>query len=233
MNAPYSSQPLSSQPASSQHAANAQTLGPIYLVLDPDMCGGEQGCIETVKAALQGGVACIQLRAPGWKKRRLLELANALLALTRPAKVPFLLDDEVDVALACGADGVHVGQRDLPVQTVRDLMGPGALIGLSASNSAQIQQADVAAADYLGVGPVFATQTKTDAAPVLSPEGLATLKALTEKPIVAIGGINHANIGVVAATGVSAAAVVSAICGQPNPLASTQQLAAAWQAGVK
>lgn len=208
------------------------TLGPIYLVLDPDMCGGEQACLETTKAALKGGVACIQLRAPGWKKRRLFELATALMALTRPAGVPFLIDDEVDVAMACGADGVHVGQRDLPVQAVRDLMGPKAFIGLSASNADQIQHADVAVADYLGVGPVFATQTKTDAAPVLTPEGLASLKALTEKPIVAIGGINDTNIGRVAATGVSAAAVVSAICGQLDPLASTQQLATAWRAGL-
>jgi len=205
---------------------------PLYLVLDPDLCGGEQGSLQCLQRAIAGGVGIVQLRAPNWKKRRLLALAQLLMAETRRHGIPFVLDDEVDVALACGADGVHVGQRDLPIHVVRRLMGPNALIGLSISNVNELRGEDVLAADYLGIGPVFATQTKTDAAPAIGMAGLHALRQQTAKPIIAIGGINADNIHEVAATGVEGSAVVSAICRAPDAFAASQHLLQRWQGGV-
>lgn len=203
--------------------------GMLYLVLDPDMCGGEAGSIECLNQAIAGGTRFVQLRAPKWKKRRLLALAKQLCEIAHAHDIPFVIDDEVDVAIACKADGVHVGHNDLPVSAVRELMGPDAIIGFSAGDMIDADSADIAGADYLGVGPVFNTSTKTDAGPGIGVEKLAELRKQTSLPLVAIGGINADNIHLIAPTGIDCVAVVSAICGQANPQSAAEQLCQRWQ----
>ena len=199
----------------------------LYLVLDPDMAGGFDAALRLTEAVLPAGVTVVQLRAPRWKKREWLRLAQALLPITRAAGVPLIINDHLDVALACDADGVHLGQQDLPVTEARRLLGPGKLIGLSTNNLADQQRADCLIADYLGIGPIFATGTKADAAPVIGLDALRQWQTQSPKPTVAIGGIGLAQAGEVIACGVDGIAVVSAICAAPDPVAATRALRAA------
>lgn len=198
----------------------------LYLVLDPELCGGAHAALDTACTAADAGVSIVQLRAPRWKKRALCELATVL-RQRLPAHVPLIINDHVDVALASGACGVHLGQDDLPAAAARAQLGPGRLIGVSAHTPAEILQAQADGADYLGVGPVHATQTKRDTAPVLGLDGLAALMAVRTLPAVAIGGINAGNAGAVMRCGPDGVAVVSALCGQADVAAAARSLRAA------
>jgi thiamine-phosphate pyrophosphorylase len=191
----------------------------LYLVLDPVQCGGHEAALDVARAALDGGATIVQLRAPEWHKRAWLALALDLLPLTRARGVPLIIDDHVDIALAAGADGVHVGQRDLPADVARRLMGPDALIGLSVSNLAEVAQANAmqGVVDYLGAGPVYATPTKTDASAPCGIDGLAAMCAEARFPTVAIGGIQAHNAADVMRAKPAGLAVVSAICKATNP----------------
>ncbi|HET6333149.1 MAG TPA: thiamine phosphate synthase, partial [Polyangiales bacterium] len=142
-----------------------------YLITDRELCG-PRGVTAVVQAAIAGGVSIVQLRDPEAKTGRLVDEARALLRLLRPAGIPLIVNDRVDVALAADADGVHVGQLDMPVADARKLLGPNRILGLSISSLAELERAQLEGVDYLGVGPIFATQTKPDAAP---PIGLAEL----------------------------------------------------------
>ena len=221
----------------------------LYLVLDPDLCGGAEGMVATTLAAIQGGVTVVQLRAPNWKKRAVAECARELLRLM-PASVPLIINDHADVARAVGAAGVHVGQKDLSPEDCRLIVGPDAIVGLSISNDDELSRLivdersriapndelsrpvvdDVSrfspAMDYIGIGPVFPTGTKKDAAPVVGLEGLRRLLATAPVPAVAIGGISEVNARSVYETGVSGIAVVSAICGKNDPEAAARALLA-------
>lgn len=137
--------------------------------------------------------------------------------------MPLIINDRVDVALACGADGVHVGQGDMAAADVRRLM-PGALIGLSVESLAQLEAAEAAPVDYYGVSPVFSTVTKADAAPALGLAGLAALRARTARPLVAIGGIHAGNAAAVMAAGADGLAVVSALCAAADPTVAAREL---------
>jgi thiamine-phosphate pyrophosphorylase len=200
----------------------------LYLVLDPDQCGGHDAAVAVTRAALKGGVTLVQLRAPAWHKRAWFDLARDLLPLTRDHGVPLVINDHVDVALAVGADGVHVGQRDLPADEARRLLGPLAIIGLSASNLAEVQDANRldGVIDYLGAGPVWATPTKTDASEPCGVDGLATLVERARFPTVAIGGIQAHNAADVMRAKPAGIAVVSAICKAKNPRDAAASLAA-------
>ena len=191
----------------------------LYLVLDPVQCGGHEAALDVARAALDGGATVVQLRAPEWHKRAWLALALDLLPLTRAHGVPLIIDDHVDIALAAGADGVHVGQRDLPADVARRLMGPDALIGLSVSSPGEVAQANAmqGVVDYLGAGPVYATPTKTDASAPCGIDGLAALCAEARFPTVAIGGIQAHNAADVMRAKPAGLAVVSAICKATNP----------------
>ncbi|MGA7813267.1 thiamine phosphate synthase, partial [Caballeronia sp.] len=186
----------------------------LYLVLDPVQCGGHARALDVTRAALDGGVTIVQLRAPEWHKRAWLELALDLLPLTRERGVPLIINDHVDVALACGADGVHVGQRDLPARVVREMLGARALIGLSVSDESQVDDANSLGSviDYVGIGPVFDTATKPDASTACGIDGLAAMCARVWVPSVAIGGIQLHNAADVKRAGPGGIAVVSAIC---------------------
>ncbi len=198
----------------------------LYLVLDPVQCGGHDAAVSVARAALDGGATLLQLRAPEWHKRAWLALALDLLPLTRARGVPLVINDHVDVALAAGADGVHVGQRDLPADVARRLLGPDALIGLSVSNLAEVADAnrleDVI--DYVGAGPVYATPTKTDASAPCGIDGLAAMRTSSRWPTVAIGGIQAHNAADVMRAKPAGLAVVSAICKAADPRAASTEL---------
>lgn len=172
---------------------------------------------RTVQSAVAGGVTLVQLRHPDLGGRALLDLALALMADLDPLGVPLIVNDRVDVARAAGAAGVHVGQSDLPARAARDILGAEAIVGLSITDPSQFAAVDAGAVDYLGVGPVFATGTKPDAAAPLGLAGTAAVAAATALPCVAIGGIDAGNAAAVAATGVVGLCVVSAISAAADP----------------
>lgn len=198
----------------------------LYLVLDPDLCGGAEGMLRTTEEALEGGVTIVQLRAPTWKKRALAACARDLLEMLRPRGIPLIINDHADVAAAVGADGLHVGQDDLSSADARRIIGPDMILGLSAGNVDEVRGVDPALVDYLGIGPVWATATKKDAGAAVGLDGLAALRAATPLPVVAIGGIGASNAADVMRTGVDGIAVVSAICGQASPRTAAENLLA-------
>jgi thiamine-phosphate pyrophosphorylase len=196
----------------------------VYLVTDRELCGS-RGTLETVRRAIAAGATIVQMRDPFAKTRVLVEEARALAALLRPAGVPFIVNDRVDVAIAAEADGVHLGQSDMSVGDARALVGPQPIVGLSITSMADLEASDLAGVDYLGVGPVFATATKADAAPAMGLAGLAAVRAACGLPIVAIGGIAVDNAAEVIAAGADGVAVVSAICAAPDAGQATRELA--------
>ena len=196
----------------------------LHLVTDSALCGA-RGILAVVEAAVRGGVTCVQLREKSLDTRAFVERARALKAWLLPLGVPLLINDRVDVALACGADGVHVGQNDMTPEDVRRLM-PGALIGLSVESLAQLAAAERAPVDYYGISPVFATRSKHDAAPALGLDGLRAIRAGTRRPLVAIGGIDASNAAQVMAAGADGLAVVSALCSSADPEAAARDLRA-------
>ena len=196
----------------------------LHLVTDSALCGA-RGILAVVEAAVRGGVTCVQLREKSLDTRAFVERARALKAWLLPLGVPLLINDRVDVALACGADGVHVGQSDMAPEDVRRLM-PGGLIGLSVESLAQLDAAERAPVDYYGISPVFATRSKHDAAPALGLPGLRAIRAGTRRPLVAIGGIDASNAAQVMAAGADGLAVVSALCSSADPEATARDLRA-------
>jgi len=196
----------------------------VYLITDRALSGA-RGVLDTVEAAIAGGATMVQLRDPEAKTRALVEEARAIHALTRAAGVPFIVNDRVDVALAAGADGVHVGQADMTVADVRALIGPEPILGLSITSEADLDVSDLRGVDYLGVGPVFQTSTKPDAAAPINVGGLEAIVARTKVPIVAIGGLHAGNAADAIAAGAHGIAVVSAICAAPDAEAATRELA--------
>ena len=176
---------------------------------------------------MKGGVTIVQLREKTASTRAFIEQAGVLKRLLAPLRVPLLINDRIDVALAAGADGAHVGQQDMPVALARQLLGPAAIIGLSITQLGDVRDPDLALADYLGVGPIFAQSTKLDATLPLGLAGLAQVRRATGKPIVAIGGVSATNAGAVRSAGADGVAVVSAIMGADDPMAAAAALLAA------
>lgn len=196
----------------------------LYLVLDPDLCGGPAGMVETARTAAEHGATVVQLRAPGWKKRQWLETASELKAVLDPLGVPLIINDHIDIAIAVDADGVHVGQDDLPAEAVRQLIGPHKWLGLSVSTPGELAGVPSGVVDYLGVGPVYPTGTKTDAAPAAGLQVFSAIVAASPLPVVAIGGIQHGNCLPLLQAGALGVAVVSAICGQDDAAHATRRL---------
>lgn len=186
----------------------------LYAVTDRTWVG-RQTLPEQVEVALKGGATCVQLREKELDRAALLEEARTLAALCRRYGVPLIINDNVEVALAAGADGVHVGQDDLTVEQVRRLAGDRLIVGVSAHTVEQALAAQAGGADYLGVGAVFATATKSDAH-VLPRETLAEICRAVDIPVVAIGGISADNLLQLAGTGVDGVALVSAIFSAPD-----------------
>ncbi len=186
-----------------------------------------EDCDELVflcKGAIEGGVDIIQLRYKKENTRDFLSLAQKLSLLCQSYSIPLIINDRVDIALAVGADGVHLGQSDMPIAIARQLLGEKAIIGLSIEALDQIENMDIAHADYLAASPVFYTKTKKDIKPPLGLEGLSYIVERTKKPIVAIGGIEKEHIKPLIQKGAQMIAVVSAISHAANPKQAAQEL---------
>lgn len=182
----------------------------------------------SVESALRGGTTVIQLREKDCSSREFYELGLRVKKITERYNAPLIINDRVDIALAVGAAGVHVGQGDLPCKVVREIVGPDMIVGVSAATLEEAVRAEQDGADYLGVGAMYATATKTDTRPV-SMEELLKIRAAVKIPIVVIGGINKQTLGNFKGTGVNGLAVVSAIVAQPDPEAAARELLRMWK----
>ena len=194
----------------------------LYAVTDRAWTGS-QPLARQVEAVLQNGATCLQLREKALDPAAFREEARQMAALCRRYGVPLIINDNVEVALACGAAGVHLGQQDMPIAQARRMAGPDLILGASAHTVQEALEAQAAGADYLGVGAVFSTSTKTDASPL----PLTTLReicAAVSIPVVAIGGITETNLLQLTGCGAAGVAVVSAIFGAPDPGAATARL---------
>ena len=200
-----------------------RSVYPLCLVTDRDLARG-RSLRDIVAAALRGGVTMVQLREKSASTRAFLEEARALREILRGSRVPLIINDRVDIALAVDADGVHVGQSDMPVEIVRRLIGPTKLIGLSITHEDQIGRPDAEAADYLGIGPVHPQHTKADASAPLGIGGFGRLRRLTGKPVLAIGGVKPVDTALLLAEGADGLAVVSAIVAADDPEAAARAL---------
>ena len=195
----------------------------LYLVTDRSLSlGRELGSV--VESAVEGGVSIVQLREKNLCTRDFVSLALRIKSLLSPFGVPLIINDRVDVALACNADGVHIGQSDMPYGLARKILGGQRIIGLSVENMEQVLEANSLDVDYIGVSPVFSTPTKTDTAPPFGLEGLRQAAGISSHPVVAIGGINASNASEIRSCGAAGIAVVSAVMSAPDPSGAAQTL---------
>lgn len=193
----------------------------LYLVTDSGLAGRDR-IVDVVRAAVEGGVTVVQLREKNMDTRDFVQLAKDIKCVLHG--IPLIINDRLDVALACDADGVHLGQSDMPCDIARSILGPDKIIGLSVENLSQTEQANALDVDYIGVSPVFSTPTKTDTAAPFGLEGLSRAVELSRHPVVAIGGINASNASQIMSCGADGIAVVSAIVCAPNPRLAASNL---------
>jgi thiamine-phosphate pyrophosphorylase len=180
--------------------------------------------LEVAQAALEGGATMIQLRDKELSSRGLLDLALELRRLTRAYQAALIVNDRMDIAIACEADGTHLGQEDLPIELARQAMGPQTLLGASVKTVEEAQAAQEAGASYLGVGPIFPTGSKADAGEAIGLERLAAIVRATSRPVLAIGGITCDNIADVIRAGAHGAAVIAAVAEAPDMQTATEEL---------
>ncbi|MBY5580895.1 thiamine phosphate synthase [Rhizobium leguminosarum] len=198
----------------------------LYLVLNPDLCAGT-GVVETARLAVAGGATMVQLRDKHADTIRMIETGRALKQALDGTGALLIVNDDVEAAIAIGADGLHIGQEDMDAMRARVMIGPEMILGLSVESEALATAVDPGLVDYTGVGPVFATPTKADHKQPIGFDGLARLvKAASPVPSVAIGGLKADHVAQVFAAGAQGLAVVSAICGTPDPEAATRRIAA-------
>ena len=195
----------------------------LYLVTDRPLSLGRP-LEEIVSKAVAGGVTMVQLREKEASTKEFIDLAIRLKEILKPYNVPLIINDRVDVALAADADGVHVGQSDMPYELARKLLGPDKIIGLSVENMDEVLKANELDVDYIGISPVYATQTKTDTASPFGLEGLKEAVRVSLHPTVAIGGMNMQTAGEVMQTGCDGIAVVSAISSAEDVTEASRKL---------
>lgn len=200
----------------------------LYVVLDRAAAGGRD-LLDILDAALAGGSRLIQLREKEWPSGRVLPLAERLRARCAAAGATFIVNDRVDLAVAAGADGVHVGQDDLPARVARPLLRPGMILGVSTHSVAQARAAQADGADYIAVGSMFPTRSKAEFE-LVGPDLLRKLRGEIRVPLIGIGGITHANVGEVIAAGADGVAVISAVCAADDARASAARFVALIQA---
>ena len=195
----------------------------LYLVTDQALCGA-RGVVATVRAALRGGITALQYRAKEIDLRDAIVEASALASLAHHYGIPFIVNDRLDLALAVDADGLHVGQSDMPPRLARRFLGPDKILGFSVTTADEIATIEADIIDYIGLGPVYATATKSDAATPLGLDQFRALRRAITLPVVAIGGIGFDRAAEVIAAGADGIAVVSAICTAPDPTAASHTL---------
>jgi thiamine-phosphate pyrophosphorylase len=208
----------------------------LYALVDPDRDGGRD-LAELARLVTQGGATLVQLRDKHGDTRAMVERARAVKAALAPFGVPLLINDRVDVALAAGADGAHVGQDDMAVEDARRLLGPQAIIGLSIKTVAQAAAAPIDLLDYVGIGGVFATISKDNTSPPIGPTGLARIAEVLRRraprfPLCAIAGIDASNAAHAIAAGADGVAVISALSLASDPQAAARELRAVVDAAV-
>jgi thiamine-phosphate pyrophosphorylase len=200
----------------------------LYLVTDRDLMASAT-IEECVEQAVLGGCTVVQLREKTASSREFYQTAVKLRELTARLKVPLIINDRADIALAVIADGVHIGQEDLPYNEVRRIIGPDKIVGVSVSNLAEAQEAATQGADYLGVGAMFPTGTKTDS-DLTSMDELHRIREHITIPLVVIGGINKNTVPLFKGTGIDGIAVVSAVVAQKDPAGAARELKSLFQA---
>jgi thiamine-phosphate pyrophosphorylase len=197
----------------------------LYVITDHRAAAGRP-LLDLVRAALRGGATVVQLRMKHGSTREMLALGQELREVTRLAGVPLIVNDRLDVALALEAEGVHLGQEDLPARLARPLIGPNRLLGVSVETVEQAEQAWRDGADYLGVGDLFGTPSKPDAGPPIGLEALRAIARAVPLPIVGIGGVTLENAGAVIDAGAAGVAVISAVIGAADPEQAARDLRA-------
>jgi len=197
----------------------------LYLVIGPDHCAGRP-LADVAEAAVRGGAGMIQLRDKTSTSRSQIDSARELKARLGPLGVPLLINDRVDVVLAAGADGVHLGQSDMDPSDARGLLGDNAIIGVTVHNLDEARAVPLELVDYVSIGGVFATSSKNNPNPPIDIAGLAEIAALFDLPLVAIAGITRGNAASVIAAGVEGIAVISAVCAPEDPRAAAADLRA-------
>ena len=197
----------------------------LYLVTDRSLSLG-RSTVDIVRAAVAGGATCVQLREKECSTRQFVAEARAVRELLAGTGIPLIINDRIDVALAVGADGVHLGQTDMHIADARRVVGSSMLIGISAECVEDAVRAQAEGADYIGISPVFSTPTKTDTAPALGLDGVALIRTAVSLPLVGIGGIGFGNAAEVIRAGCDGIAVVSAIVSALNPREAAAKLKA-------
>lgn len=200
----------------------------LYVILDRAAARGRE-LTDILEGTITGGCRMVQLREKEWPSGRLWPLAERLRARCRAAGVTFIVNDRVDLAVALDADGVHLGQDDLPPPVARPLLRRGMILGLSTHSLAQARAAQAAGADYVAVGSMFPTATKPDSQ-LVGPELIRKLRGEIRVPLIGIGGIALDNVADVIRAGADGAAVISAVCAAPDPAAATREFIAAIRA---
>jgi len=195
----------------------------LYLVTDRGLSRGRR-TLDIVKAAVKGGVTCVQLREKACGTREFIDQALSIKDFLKSRQIPLIINDRLDVAQAVGADGVHLGQSDMPFSMAKKIAREDMVIGISAESLADAVHAEKEGADYIGVSPIYKTPTKTDTAPPLGLSGLSEIRKAVNIPLVGIGGLNAANCGQVIENGADGVAVVSAIVAADDPELSARHL---------
>ena len=188
----------------------------LYLVTDNSYLKG-RALTDIVKEAIAGGVTMVQLREKESSSIEFYRKALAIKEITKAANIPLIINDRVDIALAVDADGLHIGQSDLPYSVVRKMLGYDKIIGLSVETIEQAKEANNLDVDYIGISPVFSTPSKTNTYASFGIEGIKEIVSFTKHPTVAIGGINLSNVREIMEAGANGIAVISAIIGDDNP----------------
>lgn len=203
-----------------------RTTSGLYVIIDPDACAG-RSALDVARLALEGGTRAIQWRDKRRDKGEQLADVRAIARICREYDVPFIVNDHADLARAVGGDGLHLGQTDLPIAAARPIVGAGTIVGVSTNNADEARLAEAAGADYVAIGAIFPTGSKsiTRAA---SLSRITEVRAAVRVPVVAIGGITTTNAASVIAAGADAIAVISAVCAAPDPRAAAAELAAAF-----
>ena len=195
----------------------------IYLVTDRGLACGRSN-LEVVTAAVDGGTTVVQLREKDCPTLEFIQQAQSIKAFLRKRNIPLIINDRVDIAQAVKADGVHLGQSDMPLEMAKGILGNTMIIGISAESIEDAITAEKGGADYLGISPIYATPTKTNTAPALGLEGLREIRKAVSLPLVGIGGLNKDNAADVIRNGADGVAVVSAIVAADDPAAAAREL---------
>jgi thiamine-phosphate pyrophosphorylase len=198
-------------------------LGELYVIIDPEVCKNTAP-LSLLESVVGGGVKTIQLRAKKIPDNEMLELAKRMSLFCKEKNVLFIVNDRLDIALASGAGGVHLGQDDLPIDAARKICGLEFIVGISSHNMEEAVLAEKAGADYIGFGAMYPTSSKPDVSNPQGPEKLEEIVKAVNIPVVAIGGIGLSNIGEVGKSGASSAAVISSVSSFSNPLETSRDL---------